>query len=200
MQESRKKTRDQKNDTLWHELRFGRITASNIYEASRCHTAEGSLVHRIIGATKIYDNIHMERGRRMEKLVIAEIEKQLKLKVEKSGILLIPSLPILGASPDGIGNNFILEVKCPSSEKTIKNYLPKGQISAKCKGQINLQMLAAEKKKGLFCVADPNFENNKQFTFVWIEYDEKFTYNMIEKAVNFWKEHIFPVLLKSITR
>lgn len=61
-------------------------------------------------------------------------------------------------------------------------------------------MLAAEKKKGLFCVADPNFENNKQFKFVWVEYDEKFTYDIIEKAMNFWKQHIFPVLLKSITK
>lgn len=172
MQRSRKRTRDQKDDTLWHELRFGRITASNVYEASRCHTAEGSLVHRIIGAAKVYDNIHKERGRRLEKLIIAEIEKELKLKIEKSGLLLISSLPILGASPDGIGCDFILEIKCPSSEKTIENYLPKGQISEKCKGQINLQMLAAE-KKGLFCVADSNFENNKQFKFVWIEYDEK---------------------------
>jgi len=56
--EAEERTKDQKDDALWHELRFGRITASNIYEASRCHTAEGNLVHRIIGATKVYDNIH----------------------------------------------------------------------------------------------------------------------------------------------
>lgn len=125
-EQAEKKTRDQKDDTLWHELRFGRITASNVYEASRCHTAEGSLVRRVIGAAKVYDNIHMERGRRLEKLVIAEIEKKLKLKIENSGLLLIPSLPILGASPDGVGCDFILEIKCPSSEKTVENYLPKG--------------------------------------------------------------------------
>lgn len=182
-----KKKLDQKDDTLWHELRFGRITASNVYEASRCHTAEGSLVHRIIGAAKEYDNIYMKRGRKLEKLVIAEIEKELKLKIEKSGILLIPSLPMLGASPYGIGSDFILEIKCPSSEKTVENYLPKGQLNEKCKGQINLQMLAAKKKRGLFGVADPNFENKKQFKFLWIEYDEKFTYDMIEKAENFWR-------------
>lgn len=118
--EAEKKTKDQKDDILWHELRFGRITASNIYEASRCHTTEGNLVHRIIGAAKIYDNIYMERGRRLEKLVIAEIEKELKINTEKSGLLLIPSLPVLGASPDGIGCDFILEIKCSNSEKTVK--------------------------------------------------------------------------------
>jgi len=142
----------------------------------------------------------MERGRKLEKLVIVEIEKEFKLKIGKSGLLLIPSLPILGASPDGIGSDFILEIKCPNSEKTVKNYLPKGQISEKCKAQMNLQMLAAKEKKGIFCVVDPNFENNKQFKFIRIEHDETFTYDIIEKAMNFWKQHIFPILLKSITR
>lgn len=81
--EAEERTKNQKDDALWHELRFGRITASNIYEVSRCHTAEGNLVHRIIRATKVYDNIHMERGRKLEKLVIAEIEKEFKLKIGK---------------------------------------------------------------------------------------------------------------------
>lgn len=88
-----------------------------MYEASRCYTADCNLVHRIIGAAKIYDDIQMERGRILEKLVIAEIEKKLKVKIQKSGLLLIPSQPILGASPGGIGCDFILEVKCTQLRK-----------------------------------------------------------------------------------
>lgn len=198
--EAEKKTKNQKDDTLWHELRFGRITASNVYEASRCQTPDGNLIHRIIGAAKVYNTIQMQRGRKLEELVIAEIQKKLKLKIEKSGLLLLPSLPMLGASPDGIGLDYIVEIKCPSSEKTIKNYLQKGQISEKVKGQINLQMLASGMKKGLFCVADPNFEKNKQFQYLWIEYDESFTCDMIEQAVNFWKQNVFPYLKNSITK
>lgn len=79
---------------LWHELRFSKIIASNIYEAtsdiheaSRCQTPDGSLVHRVIGATKVYDNIYMKRGRRLEEVVVARIEKNFKIKDKKSSLL-----------------------------------------------------------------------------------------------------------------
>lgn len=39
-----KLTRNQSDSPLWHEMRYGRITASKIYECSRCLTTEGSLV------------------------------------------------------------------------------------------------------------------------------------------------------------
>lgn len=198
--EAERKIKGQKDDILWQELRFGRITASNVYEASRCQTANGSLLNRVIGAVKVFDNVHMKRGRELEELVIAEIVKKLKVTIEKSGLILIPSLPILGASPDGMGDYFVVEIKCPHSDKTLKNYISDGKISNKCKGQINLQMLAAKKKKALFCVADPQFECNKEFQFLWIDYDKEFTDSMIDKAVSFCKQHIFPVLMKSCTK
>lgn len=81
--EGERKARDQSHNVLWHELKFGRITASNIYESSRCQTVDGNLVHRIIGVAKVYDNKHMERGRKLEDAVIAEIEKTLKLQIKK---------------------------------------------------------------------------------------------------------------------
>ncbi|XP_076664263.1 uncharacterized protein LOC143375179 [Andrena cerasifolii] len=198
--EGERNTQDQSNNVLWHELKFGRITASNIYESSRCQTVDGNLVHRIIGVAKVYDNKHMERGRKLEDAVIAEIQKTLKLQIKKSGIILKPSIPVLGASPDSIGSDFILEIKCPSSEKTVADYLPNGNISKKCKGQINLQMLAAGKSKGLFVVADPEFETNKQFKYLWLDYDAHFTNTMIERALNFWKQNIFPILLQSFRK
>ncbi|XP_043478494.1 uncharacterized protein LOC122513004 [Leptopilina heterotoma] len=195
--QAEQQTRNQANDILWHELRFGRVTASNIFEASRCKTPEGSLVNRIIGAAKVYNSVEMERGKKLEEKVITEVEKQLKLSINKCGMFLVPSLPMVAASPDGINSEFVVEVKCPSSEKTIENYLKNGQLSQKCKAQINLQMLAAEKKKGLFCVADPKFENNKNFQFVWVKYDENFTNKIIKNSVDFWKQNIFPALLNS---
>lgn len=78
---------------LWHELRFGKIIASNIYEAtsdiheaSRCQTPDGSLVHPVIGAAKVYD-IYLKRGRRLEEIVVARIEKNFEIKDKKSSLL-----------------------------------------------------------------------------------------------------------------
>lgn len=198
--QAEQQTRSQSNDILWHELRFGRVTASHVFEASRCRTPNGSLVNRIIGAAKVYNSVDMQRGKNLEEEVISEIEKILKLSINKCGMFLIPSLPMIGASPDGISSEFVLEVKCPSSEKTVENYLKNGQLSQKCKAQINLQMMATDKKKGLFCVANPNFERNKKFQFVWVKYDQNFTSQIVKDSMDFWKKNIFPVLLNSIKR
>ena len=173
-EEAENRTRDQSNSLWWHKLRYGRTTASTVYEASRCKTVDETLVQRVIGASKMFDTIYMTRGREMEPLVLSEIAKKLNTRIEKCGLLLIPSFPMLGASPDGIGKDFVVEIKSPSSEENVKTYLSNGNITEKSKGQIHLQMFATDKKKGLFCVAHPNFHVNKEITYVWVDFDKSF--------------------------
>ncbi|KYN19357.1 hypothetical protein ALC57_08330, partial [Trachymyrmex cornetzi] len=157
-------TRSQSDTCTWHELRYGRITASRIrvHEAVHCKTLDGSLVQQII------DN----------------------------GLFLLPQFPVLGASPNALGDDVIVEIKCPLTLKTFEQFLPSGKINKKCKAQINMQMFACGKKRGLFCVADPNFEESKQVTLIWENYDEDFTNSIIENAVDFWKRYIFPKLYR----
>ncbi|KYN29277.1 hypothetical protein ALC57_01288 [Trachymyrmex cornetzi] len=154
----------QSDTCTWHELRYGRITASRIrvHEAVHCKTLDGSLVQQII------DN----------------------------GLFLLPQFPVLGASPNALGDDVIVEIKCPLTLKTFEQFLPSGKINKKCKAQINMQMFACGKKRGLFCVADPNFEESKQVTLIWENYDEDFTNSIIENAVDFWKRYIFPKLYR----
>lgn len=81
-----------------------------------------------------------------------------------------------------------------------------GQVFNKYKGQMFLQIMAAKVKKGLFCVADPKYEKNKKVHCVrsckvhWLDYDEDFTQDIVNKAMQFWNYHIFPLLLNFITR
>ncbi|GBP96772.1 hypothetical protein EVAR_92306_1 [Eumeta japonica] len=42
-------TRDQFKNNLWYELRYGRVTASKVYEVSRCQTDDGTLISIIMG-------------------------------------------------------------------------------------------------------------------------------------------------------
>ncbi|KAJ8915458.1 hypothetical protein NQ315_003221 [Exocentrus adspersus] len=152
------RTRNQSTSSLWHELRYGRITASKIYEAAHCQTVEGALIDSIIGSRKVKQTKAMARGINLEKSVIVAVEEKLHMKLKPCGIILIKRYPIFGASPDAITDEFVVEIKCPTKEKTVTNYIKNNQIVNKYKAQIHLQMLATEKKKGLFCVADPNFE------------------------------------------
>lgn len=99
-QEAEIKTRDQSNNVLWYELRYGRITASKLYEAAHCKTNDGSFVHTVIGAAKVFDTKEMQRGRILEEKVLEVAVKQLKTSYRDSGFVLQPRYPILGASPD----------------------------------------------------------------------------------------------------
>ncbi|KYN23114.1 hypothetical protein ALC57_04899 [Trachymyrmex cornetzi] len=73
-------TRSQSDTCTWHELRYGRITASRIHEAVHCKTLDGWLVQQIIGASKIFESQAMERGKRLEKKVLLEVAKMTGLR------------------------------------------------------------------------------------------------------------------------
>lgn len=175
-------------------MRYARITASKLYAAAKCKTKEGSLVKQILGASKMYQNAPMKRGKKLEK----EILKQLAAKgfrIKKCGFNVISTHPIFGASPDGIGEDYVVEIKCPISNTTFKDYICNGQITDKHKAQVMLQMMAVNKKKGLFCVADPKFEENKILNLIWVAYNENFLSSLMKEATTFWKINIFPLIM-----
>ena len=183
-------TRNQSNCLFWYELRFGRITASKFYEAAHCETENGTLVHQILGISKKYDNLLMKRGRDLEKQVLKVVQKLQNSVVKECGFIVVEGVPFLGASPDGIIQDCPVEVKCSSSSKTYENYIYKGQLKDKYRAQIMLQMFAMKKKKGLFCIADPEFETNKSVQMIWVNWDDKFFYPLLFSASLFWEKFI----------
>ncbi|XP_063384865.1 uncharacterized protein LOC134670972 [Cydia fagiglandana] len=117
------RTREQVNSKSWHSLRQSRVTASKIYEATKCRTEEGALVQSIMGGYKVPETAAIKRGKKLENEVLRVIEKDLKVAIHKSGFVLVT--PLIGASPDGISKDFIVEVKYPSTAKTMENYINK---------------------------------------------------------------------------
>ena len=84
--------------------------------------------------------------------------------------------------------------------KNWQRFLPKGEINVKYKAQMNLEMFSTGLSKGLFIVADPDFEINKKVTLKWIDYNQDFTTSLMEKSITFWKNNIFPKLLDSVKK
>ncbi|XP_026481370.1 uncharacterized protein LOC113388183 [Ctenocephalides felis] len=197
-QETEELTKQQSECAIWHELRYGRITASKFYEAAHCKTDNGSLVQQIIGAGKVYQTKAMARGKKLKKKVIEVLEKELKVEIAPSGIYLSPSHPVFAASPDGVTSDAIIEIKCPSSQKSMYTFLPKGKISLKCNAQMQLQMLMTGKRKGIFCVADENFEDNQKIYVSVLKYDDATTQDLIKKYIVFWSKNIYPKLFNSV--
>ena len=57
------KTLAQSESILWFGLRYKKITASKLYEASKCQTKRGSSVKQIIRAEKINKTKSMNMGK-----------------------------------------------------------------------------------------------------------------------------------------
>lgn len=85
-------TRSQYKSPLWYELRYARVTASKAFEVTRCQTPDGSLVAALMGA-KMPDTSAMQRGRKLESLVIKTVQEKLKKKVKPCGLFLSREYP-----------------------------------------------------------------------------------------------------------
>ncbi|KAL4127211.1 hypothetical protein QTP88_011402 [Uroleucon formosanum] len=115
-----KETRNQCNSNLWIETRRKLITASNFGQiiGLRPHTGCGNTIKSLI-----YSNTNtpaMEYGRQHESIAKCQVEKELKIKITECGLFIHPEYFYLGATPDGlIGNDGILEIKCPSSSENM---------------------------------------------------------------------------------
>lgn len=111
---------------MWHELWYGRITASKAYDFAHCNTLDGTLTKTILGARKLRDTEAMKRGRLLESQVLKEVEKIRKIKISKCGLNIISTNPIIGASPDGENSVYSIEIKYPTSEKAMGRYVSSG--------------------------------------------------------------------------
>lgn len=134
-------------------------------------------------------------GKLLENTVREEVCKIKNIKFKKVGLILSEDFPVLGASPDGIAEECIIEIKCPASNKNFKNYVKDGVVEKKYYAQMQMQMFFAKKEKCLFCIAHDNFETTKKIEILEVCYDEVYCKELINKCEIFWKENIFKQLL-----
>lgn len=185
--------RDQSASPVWHLARYGRVTTSKFYNVSHCKTKDGSVVSSILGE-KIYQSEAMKKGSNLEHQVFQLIKTKFT-NIKKCGLFLNQQYPLFGASPDGIGPDFVLEIKCPTSDKTFKKYVENDRIQQSYLLQIQLQMAICGKKKGYFVVAHPGFEKKELFTLLETKYNHSLVQENFNKAVAYYRDNIFPHIL-----
>ncbi|XP_055589666.1 uncharacterized protein LOC129741878, partial [Uranotaenia lowii] len=185
-------TVEQADTDLWHELRKGRITASRMHEASRCTMLNGSLTNKIMGISSGF-SFAMQRGTDLEGHVFNVLKKQYP-SLRNTGLVLDPQFPWMGASPDGIADDFVLEIKCPYTPNTFACYIDVNKLSKKYFAQIQLQMHMTHRTKALLGVAALDFERSRKVTQVWIDYDKEYVDGVMEEAFEFWSKGVFPAL------
>lgn len=176
-------------------------------------------IKTILGASKFKGNEATKRGLQLEPEVLREVELLSGQKFRSAGLHIstgntliitmcykrnrksfftVTVWPMFGASPDGINEKMVAEIKCPKSSKSAKNYVAdNGDIGQKYLAQVMLQMSLSGRKEALFCVADPAFEKNKKIVIKHVHYDESLVNDLMNRSIQFWKSSIFPMLEKS---
>lgn len=139
----------------WFEQRNGRFTASEIYklmgikglgETGKTYAFEKAIEELYGQIDENFESYDMQRGTEMEPLAFAKFKELKSLEfIEVENCSFFPIGLNTGASPDGlVGNNGILEIKCPkanaffkmvSDNEYSKNYFYQVQHQMMCTGR-----------------------------------------------------------------
>lgn len=65
----------------------------------------------------------MRRGRLLKKRVLHTLKQKLNVNFKQCGLLICKEHPFISVSPDAISEEYVMEIKCPASNKTVKNYI-----------------------------------------------------------------------------
>lgn len=134
----------------WFAARLGRVTASRVadvvartksgYSTSRAAYMAELICERLTGKqADSFTNADMQRGNELEPIARAMYEIETGRTVNEVGFIVHPTLEMAGASPDGLVDDGLLEIKCPrphvhldylEGQKPPAKYLP--QMAWQC--------------------------------------------------------------------
>lgn len=160
----------------WRQARCGKVGASRIADlmaktktgwgASRKNYAAELIVERLTGVpTEGFTNAAMQWGTTTEPQARAAYEFFRDEIVTECGFIPHPTIPMSGASPDGlVGINGLVEIKCPNSATHIE-FLRDKTIPEKYFLQMQWQMACTGRDWVDFWSFDPRFPPSLQ-TFI----------------------------------
>lgn len=175
---------DQRTDE-WFQQRLGKVTASNLhkvlaktktgYGADRGHYLTQLVLERITGQkADSYTNVAMQFGIEQEQFARAAYEAHRGVLVEEVGFLPHPTIPMAGASPDGlVDDDGMVEIKCPESATFLEVLLSKNPVAGKYFAQMQWQMRCADRPWCDYVVFDPRFPQKIQLVIHRVNRDDR---------------------------
>jgi len=136
----------------WHELRKNLVTASNAgrllrfgKKLAKAYTTGGT-------------NRYMQRGIELEPEAINLYELFTRSKVERPGFITNDQYPEAGASPDGIVNQKLIEVKCFNKTKHTK--MNAENLPFEVIAQVQFSMMVCELKECDLVLYNPDIDDD----------------------------------------
>ena len=134
----------------WFAARCGKVTASRVADiiaktktgasASRENYLAQLVCERMTGKpAESYSNSAMQWGTDTEPFARAAYEARMDLLVTEVGFINHPWITMSGASPDGLANEGMVEIKCPNTATHIETLLSQA-VPGKYNTQMQFQM------------------------------------------------------------
>ena len=188
----------------WLELRLGKITASRLSDVLASGRGGSESLTRIKYRNELirerltgkrlegYTNPSMERGTLLEPLARASYEVKNNVMVEQIAFVQHPIILTAGASPDGlVGEDGLIEIKCPDPSNHIANILDNGQsMQTKYNNQIQWQLACCGSNRQWCDLIsfDPDMNNDLQLFVVRVERDNDYIKVMEQEVMKFDNE------------
>ena len=155
----------------WFDARLGKVTASKVCDvvaktksgvsASRATYMGQLIAERLTNtAAESFSNAAMKHGTETEPEARTAYEFQADVDLEQCGFIDHPTIPMTGASPDGlVGDDGLVEIKCPNTSTHIDTLLG-GAVPAKHLTQIQWQLACTGRRWCDFVSYDPRMPEN----------------------------------------
>lgn len=166
----------------WFQQRLGKVTASRVSDviaktktgwgASRGNYLAQLVAERLTGTVaESYSNAAMQWGTETEPQARLAYEFRTDATVEQIAFVQHPSIPMSGASPDGlVGTDGLVEIKAPQTNTHIET-LRSGQIKSAYMTQMQWQMACTDRQWCDFVSYDPRLPENMALFVKRVERD-----------------------------
>lgn len=184
---------------IWLETQYMRLRCSLIHRiASRKDSLEDeNILEQLFCKEREFNADERQQLKQHKRFILKQTEKLENKTYNECGLLLNESYPYICASPDGITDDHIVEIKAPKTDEEFEKYLEgRETIAPKYMAQIQIQMYMANVTKALYCVLSPTFDTNGALHYVWVQADMEFVASLLGAAEDFWKDVVFPRLSK----
>ena len=102
----------------WFAMRKTMLTASDLGKVVEFSSGYNSIIKKKNGLSSFFSNKYTLHGQKYEEIAVQLYSLRHNIKVEELGLIRHHSIPVLGASLDGLRTDGIaLEIKCPSGRK-----------------------------------------------------------------------------------
>jgi putative phage-type endonuclease len=182
----------------WKQLRRGKVTASRVadiiaktktgYSTSRDKYMTQLLLERLTGTiAESYTNAAMEHGIEQEPFARAKYEGYASTLVEQVAFIDHPTIPMSGASPDGlVMDDGLVELKAPMSHTHLESIL--GGIDDQYMPQVQWQMAVTGRSYTDLCSYDPRFPEHLQLVVKRIPRDDDYIAKLEKEVIKFLAE------------